>query len=244
MTLTRAVIEPRTVQPYRMLDGGVGYLRITSFSEPTPRMLREELARLLRNRPRGLILDLRGNPGGLLTAAVETAGLFLPPDTLVVYTEGRGEADSGRREYRSRARRPLLDLPMVVLINGGSASASEIVAGSLRDHARAVLVGEQSFGKGSVQSIVPLRDGSALRLTTAIYFTPSGDQIHEKGLAPDEGVRFPLRQWAAMQRQASRGEWHWEDDPQVRKALAILSDGVRGSSTMDIPIADHEHTGN
>ncbi|MCC5843046.1 MAG: S41 family peptidase [Verrucomicrobia bacterium] len=224
VTLVRAVIEPRTVQAYRMLDDGIGYIRVTSFAEPTPRMLREELNRLRRNRPEGLILDLRGNPGGLLNAAVEVAGLFLPQGTLVVYTEGRGDEETRRREYVSRGRRQALDVPMVVLINAGSASGSEIVAGALRDHGRATLVGQQSFGKGSVQSVVPLRDGSAIRLTTAIYFTPDGHQIHEQGLEPDERVSFPLREWAAAQRQASRGDWAWREDPQVRRALEVLTE--------------------
>ncbi len=244
VTLIRAVIEPRTVQAHRMLEGGIGYIRVTSFAEPTPRMLREELNRLRRNRPEGLILDLRGNPGGLFSAAVEVAGLFLPTGTLVVYTEGRGEEGTRRREYVSRGRRQDVDLPMVVLINGGSASASEIVAGALRDHGRATLVGAPSFGKGSVQSVVPLRDGSAIRLTTAIYFTPKGHQIHEQGLEPDELVSFPLRLWASAQRQASRGEWAWEEDPQVRRALEVLTGVSPEPSGTDTGVEDDERPGN
>lgn len=224
--LRRAVIEPRTVQAHEMLEDGVGYIRVTSFAETTPRMLREELNRLLRNKPAGLVLDLRGNPGGLLTAAVEAAGLFLPEGTLVVYTEGRGEEGVERQEFRSRGRRHEVELPMAVLINRGSASAAEIVAGALRDHGRAVLVGERSFGKGSVQSVVPLRDGSAIRLTTAVYFTPSGAQIHERGLEPEVEVRFRMRDWAAAQRAAGRGEWSWREDPQVREAVAVLRGGA------------------
>jgi len=243
LTLVRAVIEPRTVQAYRILDGGIGYIRVTSFADPTPRMLREELNRLRRNRPNGLILDLRGNPGGLLDAAVEVAGLFLPPGTLVVYTEGRGDEQTRRRDYLSRGRRQALEVPVVVLINGGSASGSEIVAGALRDHGRAVLVGEKSFGKGSVQSVVPLRDGSAIRLTTAIYYTPAGHQIHEQGLEPEERVSFPLREWAAAQRQASRGEWAWREDPQVRRALELLTGKDAAHSGSKPAAEDDERSG-
>jgi carboxyl-terminal processing protease len=242
VTLTRAVIEPRTVQAHRMLEGNIGYIRVTTFAETTPRMLREELNRVLRNRPKGLILDLRGNPGGLMEAAVDVASLFLPRDTLVVYTEGRGDNGVSRRDYVSRGRWREVELPMVVLINQGSASASEIVAGALRDHNRAVLVGETSFGKGSVQSVVPLRDGSAIRLTTAIYFSPSGSQIHEKGITPDEVVSFPLRRWAAAQRHAERGEWAWEEDPQLAKALAILTGDVPAPEEAE-PVESDEYSG-
>src|SRR6185295_15907491 len=135
-----------------------------------------------------LILDLRGNPGGLLDSAVKVVEKFVPRTTLIVSTEGRGSTQ--RAEYRATGRSPHLNLPMVVLVNGGSASASEIVSGALQDltatgKCKAVILGEKTFGKGSVQSILPLNDGSALRLTTAKYYTPSHKVIHEEGITPD-----------------------------------------------------------
>ena len=130
-----------------------------------------------------LVLDLRGNPGGLLDTAVDVCEKFLPRNQLVVSTEGRGSAP--KREYRVTGRDQHPKVPMVVLVNGLSASASEIVAGSLQDLKRAIVVGEQTFGKGSVQSVIPLPDNSALRLTTAKYYTPSHKVIHEKGITPD-----------------------------------------------------------
>jgi carboxyl-terminal processing protease len=135
-----------------------------------------------------LILDLRGNPGGLLDSAVKVVEKFVARGTLIVSTEGRGSTQ--RAEYKATGRNTHLNLPMVVLVNGGSASASEIVSGALQDltatgKCKAIILGEQTFGKGSVQSILPLNDGSALRLTTAKYYTPSHKVIHEKGITPD-----------------------------------------------------------
>jgi carboxyl-terminal processing protease len=132
------------------------------------------------------ILDLRNNPGGLLNVAVKIAEMFIPEKKLVVLTRGRKPTQS--LEFLSETRNPFLDLPMVVLINEGSASGSEIVAGALQDYKRAIIVGIKSFGKGSVQTIVPLTDGSALRLTTSKYFTPLGKEIHGKGVQPDIAV--------------------------------------------------------
>lgn len=220
VTLVRAEIQPRTVQRHRVLDHGIGYIRLTQFSEPTARMMREELTRLRRNNPTGLVLDLRGNPGGLLESAVDVASLFLPPETLVVYTKSRDE--EGRRDHFTRGRRHELDLPLVVLVNQGSASAAEIVAAALKDHGRAELVGQTTFGKGSVQSIMPMRDGSAIRLTTAIYYSPSGNVIHEQGVEPNHAVNLPLRRWRALQAN-TRDDWNWRDDPQLAKAVALLA---------------------
>ena len=137
----------------------------------------------------GLVLDLRNNPGGLLTSAVEVAERFLEPGQLVVYTEGRVRNQNMR--FQANARKVYSGFPIVVLINQGSASASEIVAGALQDWGRAVVLGTQSFGKGSVQTIIPLSDGSGLRLTTAKYYTPKGRTIHGKGVTPDIIVELP-----------------------------------------------------
>ena len=164
-------------------------MRITQFNEPTAAELSAKLDALEVKGMQALILDLRDNPGGLLDSAVDVCGQFVGPNTMVVSTEGR--VASARKVYKTSAdakSRP--HYPMAILINGGSASASEIVAGAMRDLKRAILVGETSFGKGSVQSVVELQDGSGVRLTTAKYYTPSKQVIHEKGIAP--GIRATM----------------------------------------------------
>ncbi len=161
----------------------IGYARVTQFNVPTADELSKKLDALEKDGMQAFILDLRYNPGGLLNSAVDVAGQFLPPKTLVASTEGRVPSQS--RSYRtgdSAKQRPRY--PVAVLINGGSASGSEIVAGALKDLNRAILVGETTFGKGSVQSVIQLQDGSALRLTTAKYYTPSKQVIHEYGVTP------------------------------------------------------------
>jgi len=188
--LQREIIKVASVKDSKILDQSItgnfkiGYLRITQFNEPTAQELDQKLNELQAKGMQALIVDLRYNPGGLLTSAVDVCGLFLPPKTMVVYTEGRDA--SQRREYdtaKSEKRRS--NFPMVLLVNSGSASGSEIVAGALKDLNRAILVGETTFGKGSVQSVIQLPDGSALRLTTAKYYTPSKQVIHEKGITPN-----------------------------------------------------------
>jgi carboxyl-terminal processing protease len=188
--LQREIIKVSSVKDSKILDQSItgnfkiGYLRITQFNEPTAQELDQKLNELQGKGMQALIVDLRYNPGGLLTSAVDVCGLFLPPKTMVVYTEGRDA--SQRREYdtaKNEKQRP--NFPMVLLVNSGSASGSEIVAGALKDLNRAILVGETTFGKGSVQSVIQLPDGSALRLTTAKYYTPSKQVIHEKGITPN-----------------------------------------------------------
>jgi carboxyl-terminal processing protease len=169
-------------------ENKIGYVRLSQFGEQTPDDFEDALRKLDKKGMEALILDLRGNPGGLLDAAVKIVEKFVPRGTLVVSTEGRNSQQ--KSEHRAMARNTHLNLPMVVLVNGGSASASEIVSGALQDltvkgTCKAVILGEQTFGKGSVQSILPLNDGSALRLTTAKYYTPSHKVIHEKGITPD-----------------------------------------------------------
>jgi len=195
-TLKRAVIKVDTVKDingkreFPVDDNKIGYVRLTQFNEPTTTELEAALKKLRDHGMRGLVLDLRNNPGGLLDQAVKVCELFLPAGELVVTTEGR--MAPRKSEYRARGNGSYLNLPMVALVNGGSASASEIVAGCLQDvkPQRAVIVGEQSFGKGSVQSILPMPDGSALRLTTAKYYTPSHRVIHERGIKPD--IEIPV----------------------------------------------------
>jgi len=182
--IERDIIEVRSVTS-RMLEDGYGYLRVAHFQSNTQQALDREIRKLHEENGgdlRGVVLDLRNNPGGVLNAAVSVSDTFLD-DGLIVYTDGRiGEA---KMRYNARSGDALNGAPMVVLVNRGSASASEIVAGALQDHQRALVVGSQTFGKGSVQTIQDLRDGSALKLTTARYYTPEGRSIQAKGIMPD-----------------------------------------------------------
>jgi carboxyl-terminal processing protease len=199
-TITRAVIKIKSVK-HKLVEPGYGYVRVTQFQEHTGENLIAALKDLETNNKsalKGLVLDLRNDPGGLLNTAVGVAGAFLKPGELVVYTEGRTEDAKmkltnsrdnylrhGDGDYLKGLPAWIKDVPMVVLVNGGSASASEIVAGALQDHKRALVMGTQSFGKGSVQTILPLANGTAIKLTTARYFTPSGRSIQAKGITPD-----------------------------------------------------------
>ncbi len=187
--LVRAAIRVDTAKDingrrdYPLGEHGIGYVRLRQFGEPTAAELEDGLKKLEAQGMKALILDLRDNPGGLLDQAVKVAEKFLPRNQLVVSTEGRASGE--KIEYRASGRTRHPDVPMVVLVNGFSASASEIVAGCLQDLKRAVVLGEQTFGKGSVQSILPMPGDTALRLTTAKYYTPSHKVIHEKGITPD-----------------------------------------------------------
>lgn len=181
-TIVRDIIKVKSVK-YKVLEDGIGYVKLTQFQEQTAADLSNALAKLNDEKVGSLVLDLRNNPGGLLNSAVDVSSQFLPPGKLVVYIKDRAGEKS---EYRSGGSRPSYDkITMVVLVNQGSASASEIVAGALKDWHRAVVLGVQTFGKGSVQSVVPLSDGSGLRLTTARYYTPSGTSIQSTGITPD-----------------------------------------------------------
>ncbi len=167
------------------LYGGIAHVKVKNFQERTDQYLRKELERLRKlhgQELRGVVLDLRNNPGGLLDQAVGVSDVFLPGGLTVVSTRGRNSTPT---EERSRDRDTEPEYPVVVLVNGGSASASEIVAGALQDHGRAVIMGTQTFGKGSVQTVIELEDGSGLKLTIARYYTPSGRSIQEKGITPD-----------------------------------------------------------
>ncbi len=184
ITLTRAVIKIQSVKS-RLLESGFGYVRVTQFQAGTDKGLADAIKKLnAENKAplRGMILDLRNNPGGVLNAAVGISDAFLDKG-LIVYTEGR-VADS-KMKLTATPGDLLNGAPLVVLINGGSASASEIVAGALQDHKRAVIMGTKSFGKGSVQTIMPISNGGALKITTARYYTPSGRSIQASGIVPD-----------------------------------------------------------
>ncbi|MHB1678158.1 MAG: S41 family peptidase [Sulfuriferula sp.] len=200
VTLMRAIIKVKSVK-YKLVEPNYGYIRITQFQERTGENLAQAIVALTKENKaplKGIVLDLRNDPGGLLNSAVGVASAFLKSGALVVYTEGRTEdakmrltatPDSYLRGDQSDYLKDLpawiKTVPMVVLINGGSASASEIVSGALQDQKRAVIMGTQSFGKGSVQTILPLGNGTGIKLTTARYFTPSGRSIQAKGITPD-----------------------------------------------------------
>jgi carboxyl-terminal processing protease len=201
VTLTRAVIKIQSVKS-KLVEPGYGYIRITQFQEHTGENLAKALDAFYKQNKeplKGLVLDLRNDPGGLLNGAVAVSAAFLPKDALVVYTEGRTEdakmkltankenylRSASQEDYLKNLPAGTKKVPMVVLVNGGSASASEIVAGALQDHKRAIIMGTQSFGKGSVQTILPLGNNTAIKLTTALYFTPNGRSIQAKGISPD-----------------------------------------------------------
>lgn len=201
ITLTRAIIKNKSVK-YKMPEPGYAYVRVTQFQERTSEDLAKAIKTLHAENKgpfKGFVLDLRNDPGGLLNGAVGVSAAFLPKDTLVVYTEGRIEDSKMRltvnpenyvrggpaNDFMRDIPADLKTVPMVVLINAGSASASEIVAGALQDHKRAKLVGVRTFGKGSVQTIMPMNNGAAIKLTTARYFTPNGRSIQAKGIEPD-----------------------------------------------------------
>ena len=181
--IVRDIIKIKDIKEARILEDGIGYIRLVEFREGTPKDIDAALEKLTRDGMNAFVLDLRNNPGGLLAVAVKVAERFIEKGKTIVTTKGR--KSSQNLDFVSQCVRPILDLPMVVLINEGSASGSEIVAAALQDYKRAIILGIKSFGKGSVQSVIPLSDGSALRLTTSKYFTPLGRQIHEKGVVPD-----------------------------------------------------------
>lgn len=169
-----------------VLENGYGYLRITRFNEHTTDELHEALTKIKKAGPlKGVVLDLRNNPGGLLDQAVSVCDTFLA-DGMIVYIQGKDP--NSRKDYVARKQSDDLNVPMVVLINAGSASASEIVAGAMQDHHRALLIGDPTFGKGSVQTIIPLADGGGMKLTTALYYTPSGRSIQAEGIQPDMNI--------------------------------------------------------
>jgi carboxyl-terminal processing protease len=183
LKIVRDIIKIKDIKEAKILEDGIAYIRLVEFRENTAKEIDEVLEKLSSEGMTSIILDLRNNPGGLLDEAVKVTGKFIEKGNLIVYTKGR--IDSQDLKFISESNRPILDLPMVVLINEGSASGSEIVAACLKYYKRAIILGTKSFGKGSVQTIIPLSDGSGLRLTTSKYFTPSGEVIHGKGVEPD-----------------------------------------------------------
>lgn len=185
--VVRAIIKIDSIKKAEILEDGIGYIRLVEFQERTPRELLKSLARLKKEGMTSLILDLRNNPGGLLDVAVKVSDAFLKKGDIIVSTKGRRKDQEVI--YRAMSKGDV-DYPLIVMINGGSASASEIVAGAIQDDKRGIILGTKSFGKGSVQTVIPLRDKSALRLTTAKYFTPSGRAIRDEGIIPDVVVEY------------------------------------------------------
>jgi len=247
VTLTRAVIHVRSVKS-KLIEPGYGWVRVSQFQEATAENMVTQLQRMYRQGPlKGLVLDLRNDPGGLLFGAVAVSAAFLPTDSLVVSTDGRAEESKkqyhavpddylrgGDGDFLKSLPAAVKKVPMVVLVNGGSASASEIVAGALQDHKRATLMGTQTFGKGSVQTIMPLNNNTAIKLTTARYYTPSGRSIQVKGITPDLIVEEPgdtearLRE-ADLQRHL--------DNPQDSAAPAKPAPGASGApATPAVPV--------
>lgn len=232
----REVIKVPSVRGAKVLEGGgprIGYVRVTQFSEPTGKEFARALNDLEKQGIGALVLDLRFNPGGLLGSAVEVAGEFLPGGALVAYTEGRSAAAERRYLAPGKGRKPR-DYPVAVLVNGSSASGAEIVAGALKDTGRALVVGETTFGKGSVQSVVSLPDGSALRMTTAKYFTPGQQPIHEKGVAPHLIAAMSAEDEArllALRRQEDLPAGTGEKDPGTVEDLPLQRavDALRGA---------------
>jgi carboxyl-terminal processing protease len=231
-TLTRAVIQIKSVRS-KMLPDSIGYIKLRSFHKNTSEELDEALLDFDERHISALVLDLRNNPGGLLEQAIAVTDEFIEGGQLIVYTKGR-LANQNMKGYSKTENAHHPDVPLVILVNGGSASASEIVAGALQDHKRATIIGTKTFGKGSVQTIIPLSDGSGLRLTTAKYYTPKGRMIHEKGIMPDIVVEEPKPETAEGEEAASvpsrSSELPNDDlsgDPQLQKAVETLKTEVK-----------------
>src|SRR5438045_2782997 len=248
--LERTEIKVQSVKGTKLLDvdlGGpfkIGYIRIVQFNEPTAEELAKALDELQKQGMQALVLDLRNNPGGLLNIAIDVCGQFLPPGTKVVSTQGR--VASQQHDYStssSMKERPRF--PLAILVNEGSASGSEIVAGAMKDLKRAILVGETTFGKGSVQNVVQLPDGSALRFTTAKYYTPSKQVIHGNGVTPNirvpmsaeqERALFALRSGESIKPEEDK-EIIKTRDPQMLRAIDALK-GVMIYAQQHAPKSD------
>ena len=243
ITITRDRIRVKSVKA-RTLEPGYGYVRITQFQERTGAELKAALERLKKEndgRLKGLVLDLRNNPGGLLDAAVEVADVFLDSG-VIVSVKGR----TAENQMRHQASSPdlLEGTPLVVLVNGGSASASEIVAGALQDHKRGIVMGKQTFGKGSVQTVVPLGNNTALKLTTARYYTPSGRSIQAEGIAPDialEDLKVDVRKEGldpVKERDLAR---HLENDNGDKSKAGARGKGGKDEAREKPPLATSDY---
>ncbi|MCF7877243.1 MAG: S41 family peptidase [Candidatus Omnitrophica bacterium] len=220
--ITRQIIKIEDIKNSSILENNIGYVKVSEFRESTAKDLEKSLIKLKEKEMDGLILDIRNNPGGLLSSAVDVSSLFLKKGSTVVSTDSRNQEEM---IYESNSfSTKILDIPIVVLINKGSASGSEIVAAALSDNGRAVLMGETTFGKGSVQTIIPLSDGSAMRLTTSRYYTPEGISIHEKGVEPDIAVERKEvdEKKDVFQRLKEEKNFEYKKDYQIIRALDLM----------------------
>lgn len=211
ITLTRAIITLKTVK-YQMLDNNIGYIRITTFDENTAKNFKEALGDLKGSGMKGLIIDLRDNPGGLLSTSTQIADMLLGKGTIVYTIDANGKRDDITSDDSK------LDMPLVLLVNGGSASASEILSGAVRDFDAGTLIGTKTFGKGLVQSIIDFKDGTGLKVTTARYYTPSGECIQGTGITPDIVVELNEEQ----QEKYDEGTLDFDEDPQMQKAVETI----------------------
>jgi carboxyl-terminal processing protease len=244
VTLTRDIIRVQSVKS-KLIEPGYGWVRVSQFQEHTGENLVKHVEGLYKNGPlKGLILDLRNDPGGLLNGAVGISSAFLPRGVVVVSTDGRTEdakrkfiaapedyLRGNREDYLKNLPAAVKTVPMVVLVNGGSASASEIVAGALQDHKRATVLGTPTFGKGSVQTILPLGNNTAIKLTTARYYTPSGRSIQAKGIVPDVLIEDPTTPTTGRLREADL-EKHLLND-QEREAQSEKSQRTSAKPSVD-----------
>ena len=223
ITIVRGIIKIKDIKHALILEDGVGYVKIGEFRESTSRDLSKALKGLEEKDLKALVIDVRNNPGGLLNSAISISSKFLEDGKTVVSTNSRNEEEV---VYKSVSfNRKYLDIPIVVLINKGSASASEILASALRENNRAILLGETTFGKGSVQTILPLSDGSAMRLTTSKYYTPSGESIHEKGVEPDIKVSREVAEETeedVFKNLDRKQDFDYRKDYQIVRALDLI----------------------
>lgn len=248
--LERAIIKVESVK-HEMLDPGFGYVRIATFQSPTAKSLHESIDALIEENEGqldGLVLDLRNNPGGVLDAAVDVSDAFLDSG-LVVYTEGR--VDNADAEFKAKPGDKLDGAPIVILVNSGSASASEIVAGALQDHERAIVIGTQTFGKGSVQTVMPLTNETAVKMTTARYYTPNGRSIQAEGIVPDiemdpitvsqaegAGDFQPVRE-RDLSRHLDNGGDDGTDAEQMQEAIPITEDDEDAEEELPLVVRDY-----
>ncbi|MFH1995957.1 MAG: S41 family peptidase [Candidatus Omnitrophota bacterium] len=240
VAITRAIIKIDSIKNAQIVEDNIGYIKLVEFQENTFRDLGDALKKLKADGMNALILDLRDNPGGLLDSSVDVSGLFLEKGATIVSTKARIKAQNA--VFPSETQGPYTDFPLVVLVSGGSASASEIVAGAIQDNRRGIVVGVPTYGKGSVQTIMPMRDGSALRLTTASYFTPNGRSIRKQGILPDVVVEWETPKekkekrsdiFKELEQKAEKKEKEPDEDTidperdnQLRQAIDILK-GIR-----------------
>jgi len=230
VTLKRAVIEVDSIKKALVLEGNIGYIKLAEFQENSGAELEKSMKALSEKNIRGLIIDLRNNAGGLLNSAVDVAELFLKKGELVVSIKGRVAAQN--KDYKAELDNSYTDITLVVLVNEGSASASEIFAGAMKYNKRGLLVGEKTFGKGSVQTVIPLRDGAAVRLTTALYYTPGGHSIQKTGIIPDVVVPFekPVKPaeeakpdvFSRLNNESAKTEAEPVIDNQLKEAMDIV----------------------